>query len=141
MIATDNWFNTENVAGTGPYVGWKGFDPTIDFFFAALHSFTDVTFYFDDSNGAGGVDQPSQVTINSTIYNVPTHAGSAPFAFTVDLAGLTTDQLTVNIKRSDEWVFLSEVTFAAVPLPAGGLLLLGGLGGLAALCRRGKKAA
>lgn len=35
---------------------------------------------------------------------------------------------------------VSKVSIAPVPLPAGGLMLLGGLGGLAALRRR-KKAA
>ena len=59
VIATDNWFNTENGAGTGPYVGWLSTDPVIDFFFAAITSFNSITFNVDDSEGAGGVSQPN----------------------------------------------------------------------------------
>lgn len=142
VIATQNWFNVENGAGTGPYVGWLSYNPTIDFFFASLVSFTSVTFHFDDSDGAGGVSQPLFVAVNGSPTAVPNNAGPAPFAFTIDLTGLTANQLTVDITRGNAWVFLSEVTFAgqigAVPLPAGGILLLGALAGLAAL-RRGRK--
>jgi hypothetical protein len=145
VIATQNWFDIEVHPGTGPYVGWLDYNPTIDFFFAALTTFTSMTFYFDDSEGAGGVSQPGSVTVNGTNHLVPNNPGSAPFSFTVDLTGLATDQLNVQIFRTDSWVFLSEVTFdgqmAAVPLPAGGLLLLGALGGLTGLRRRKTTAA
>ena len=142
VIATQNWFDVENGAGTGPYVGWLNYNPTIDFLFASLVNFTSVTFHFDDADGNGGVSQPLSVAVNGNGTVVPTNVGSAPFAFTIDLTGLTANQLTVDITRGNAWVFLSEVTFegdiAAVPLPAGGILLLGALGGLAAL-RRGRK--
>ncbi|MGV8988636.1 MAG: VPLPA-CTERM sorting domain-containing protein [Cypionkella sp.] len=142
VIATQNWNIVENTLGTGPYVGWSNFSPTIDFFFAALTNFTSVTFHFDDSDGSGGVFQPASVNVNGAGHAVPDHPGPSPFAYTVDLTGLTTDQLTVNIFANGPWIFLSEVTFAgqiaAVPLPAGGILLLGALGGLACLRRRTK---
>lgn len=140
VIATDNWFITENGAGTGPYVGWLNKNPIIDFFFAAVQSFTSVTFYVDDAQGAGGVSQPANITVNGTNYLTPINPGSAPFAITINLAGLFADELNVQIFGSDSWVFVSEVTFdgvAAVPLPAGGVLLFGALAGLAALRRRG----
>ena len=139
VIATSNWFNTENVSGTGPYVGWLDYNPTIDFLFAGLTSFASMTFYFDDSNGYGGVNRPGSVNVNGTTYIVPQDASAAPFAYTVNLAGLVTKDLSVSIFATDRWIFLSEVTFdgaAKVPVPAGGLLLLAAMGGLAALRRR-----
>jgi hypothetical protein len=145
VIANLNWFAAENGAGTGPYVGWRGVNPTIDFFFAALTNFSSVTFYFDDAEGAGGVSAPASVSVNGNNHGIADPFGSAPFAYTVDLTGLITDHLTVDIFRNNEWVFLSEVTFqstaATVPLPAGGALLMAGLAGFGALRRRQKKAA
>ncbi len=142
VIATQNWYATENGAGTGPYVGWLNTNPTIDFFFSVLTNFTSVTFFFDDSEGAGGVSQPGSVSVNGANSAVPNNPGGDPFAYTIDLTGLMANHLTIDIFASNQWVFLSEVQFtgapASVPLPAGGLLLLGALGGLAALRRRAK---
>jgi hypothetical protein len=137
VVAADNWYVVENGAGTGPYVGWIQ-DPVIDFFFAALTRFVSATFYFDDADGFGGVEAPSKVRINGTDYIVADPAGPEPFAFTANLAGLTDNELNVQLFRNDVWVFLSEVTFevAPVPVPAAGFLMLGALGGLAALRRR-----
>ena len=145
VIATDNWFVVEAPDGPGPYVGWT-VDPILTFRFAKAYDFTAMTFYLDDSNGlnqygtAGGVNPPSSITVNGVNYVVPDPASGAPFAFTVDLTGLSTDTITSTLFRSDIWVFLSEVTFTAdvptVPLPAGVVLLGSAVAGLGMLRRR-----
>ena len=137
VIATGNW----NAGDAPKYVGWVIINPTITFTFAQSHDFTSATFYFDDSNGAGGVSQTGSVSINGSNRSVPTNPGSAPFSFTFDLTGTSTDTLTTQLFRSNSWVFLSEVTFDAaapspVPLPAAGGMLLLGLAGFGALRRR-----
>lgn len=142
VIATQNWNATP-----GPYVGWQS-DPIITFHFDQVYAFTAITLHFDDSNGLGGVFQPASVSVNGVGYAVPYNPGTAPFAFTADLAGLQADSLSVQIFRTQgsSWVFLSQVSFdgavptsapvAPVPLPAGGLLLIGALGALGLMRRR-----
>lgn len=142
VIATQNWNIVEPPRGpNGPYVGWSSLDPTITFFFDRAYRFSSVTFHFDDSNGAGGVAPPSSITVQSVTASIPDQPGGAPYSQTLDLSGLgETDSLQATITRSETWVFLSEVTFEAdiapVPVPAAGVLMLGALGGLAALRRR-----
>jgi hypothetical protein len=119
-------------------------NPTIIFNFDNITEFTSVTFHFDDSNN-GGVDAPNGVTINGLNASVVDNDGTvAPFAFTMDVSSLSpTDRLEVNIQRRSSWIFLSEVEFnavvAPVPLPAGGMLLLTGLAGLALARKRSNR--
>lgn len=141
IIPTENWNVVEAPEGNGPYVGWLNTNPVIEFFFDAVQSFTSVTFHFDDANGGGGVSAPLSVTVNGISAAIADPSSSAPFAFTLDLTGsMATDQLSVQIFRRTEWLFLSEVTFEndmpTVPLPAGLPLLAGGLGLLALMRRR-----
>lgn len=139
VIATGNWnVSTE----TAKYVGWVNRNPVITFKFAQSYDFTSATFHFDDAQGAGGVSQPARVSINGSNQIVPINPGSAPFSFTFDLTGTSSDTLTTQLFRSNSWVFLSEVTFEAdvpaVPVPAAGGLLVIGLAGFAALRRQSK---
>lgn len=140
VIATDNWFVTEAPSGPGPYVGWASVDPVITFRWTNPVIVRSVTFHFDDADGFGGVSAPASVTVGGTLFTIDDPVGSAPFAYTaaIDFEG---SDLVVQVERRDSWVFLSEVTFSATPVPepASALLLAGGLalvGSCAAARRR-----
>lgn len=156
VIAAQNWQHVEAPAGPyGPYVGWLSRNPTITFNFAQTFDFVSATFHLDDANGYGGVSLPSSISIDYAGAPAPlTEAvtdpvGSAPLAHDFDLSGVTTNSLVVTLNRKNSWVFLSEVEFdvrsnrtpgntSAVPLPAPALLLVGAIGGLGLLRRRGR---
>ena len=115
VIATDNWIVTEPPAGPGPYVGWRFVDPEISFHFGGDFSFDSMTFYFDDSD-IGGVDAPDRVIVSDGVMNlfdgaVVDPAGTAPFAFKIDLEGVELDAIFVSITSGAEFIMLSEVTF------------------------------
>jgi hypothetical protein len=137
VIATQNWDAAGQTSST-PYVAWNINDPRITFYFGAVRDFNSATFHF--SGSSGGVIPPDRVTANGVTQSVPTQPNAAPFAFTMSLGALSpTDALTFDVFRDgDNWVFISEVTFdaAPVPLPASGLLLIGAVGGLAAWRRK-----
>lgn len=125
VIAVDNWFAVENIDGTGPYVGWRTFDPVITFNFAGLVSIDAVTLHLDDSDGAGGVSLPTGVSINNVFYDIDeTAAGAEPKAITLTGLGLVSATATVQLHRSNEWVFLSEVLWTPEPASLASLLAL-----------------
>ena len=71
------------------------------------------------------------IIINGTSYNTTNGV--------VDLGGgISGTMFGFTSGAADKEIYLSVLSVAAVPLPAAGLLLLGGLGGLAALKRRKK---
>ncbi len=142
ILASDNWNVTEAPAGAGPYVGWT-INPTITFHFASAVDFQAVRVHFDDANGYGGVSAPAGVKINGTDYSIADPAGSAPFLAEFDISSFSpTDTLSIELLRSNTWVFASEVQFEAaapVPLPGAMLLFGSGIAGLAGVGLRRKK--
>ena len=129
IIATKNWLIVESPVGNGPYVGWS-INPTITFHWNSLVNVSSVTFYFDDSNGAGGVSTPASVDVDGKNFPISDPTGSAPFSFVADGLSFTGNDLAVTIHRSSAWVFLSEVEFNAAPIPEPETyaMLLAGLG-------------
>ena len=156
IIATDNWLNVENLAGTGPYVGWRDGNsllapnPTVTFRFAGPVNLNSITIYVDDSGGAGGVSIPSSVDIGyegfgyTNFVLVDPDPSFAPVSFTFSGLGLSGSAFDVRFNNGNEWVFASEVTFdgsptsVPVPEPATGLLLLSGIAAGAYRRRRRK---
>lgn len=145
-VESQNWFNVENSAGTGPYVGWRQINgvPVIKFNFGGSYAFGTLTLHLDDSNGAGGVDLPASadVKIGSWVNNflIGPQAGAEPKAITLNLAGNVGSQVEVTLNYANQWIFLSEVTFdgrqAAVPEPSTLALGAAGLAVVALLRRR-----
>ncbi|MBN8645385.1 MAG: PEP-CTERM sorting domain-containing protein [Candidatus Brocadiae bacterium] len=130
VVATENWNVTP-----GLYVGWNDITPTITFNFEQAYDFESFTLFVDDSNGFGGVSTPGSVDVrvNGVLSNVPLTDGAsgAPLSFIIPLNAATdTVEITLN-DGTAQWVFLSEVSFLAVPTPgAAGMLALGGLLGV-----------
>ena len=124
VAAGDNWFNTENVAGTGPYVGWANLDPVITFHFDEPRQWQTIRIHVDDADGAGGVSTPSAVTVGigpaSEAFPIADPAGDAPFWIELDVSnlGAAENQVEIELTANNIWVFASEVEFIAVPEPA-----------------------
>lgn len=135
FVSNQNWSVVENIAGTGPYVGWSELDPTVTFRFGSVSAINQITVYADDADGGGGVSLPDAVRINGTLFDVDQNmAGREPKALVFSGLGLNTDTVDVQFIRSNRWVFVSEVTFSAVPEP--GTIAALGLGALMLLRRR-----
>ena len=119
-----------------------------DLFTITLNGIDVFAGYFNMSGG--GTDNVAQNTLGWSSLTTTNCCG--PFAGGVTsisgiLSGLTVGQNTFEVTfspagdagnqgtRDESWA-LNDLNISAVPLPAGGLLLLGALGGLAALRRR-----
>lgn len=140
VIATDNWFNVENVAGSGPYVGWRtdiDGDPTVTFRFLGGAIINSVTVYADDADGQGGVNLPDAVVINGISYDVDeTAAGTNPKILTFSNLNFVGDALDIEFVSSNAWVFVSEVQFDGRPVPEPASMAALGLGVLALVHRK-----
>jgi hypothetical protein len=147
VVASDFWFNVENNAGEGPYVGWRGdvgvHNPLITFNFAGNPFIDSIAIHMDNSL-VGGVGAPSQILVDgvSRAYVAP-----APGAIgTVTLAnlGLTGGSHTVQFIQDPTfvWTFVSEVSFfgQAVPEPGAWALMILGFGAAGARLRRRRSA-
>lgn len=149
-----------------PYVGWRvqessgaPFGVGITFNFASVVELAKVDIHGLMGNSYVGnatePDIPDYFRISSASGSVEIDRSSvAPdtrtYVETIDAGGLRGDSFTLsmgfNYDTSDflserDFIFISEVMFtgpdvATVPLPAGGFLLLGGLGTFAVASRR-----
>lgn len=147
VVATENWHLVENLAGTGPYVGWRDLDPVINFHFAAPQRFQSITVHYDDADGFGNVATPDRlvVTLGDRSYTFPLvdAPGTPPNSATLWLTGSpSAPVLTLQAFRRDTAVFISEVQFDALPVPEPHTwaLMAGGLLGLGAVARRRRAA-
>ena len=135
VIATDNWINTENDAGTGPYVGWLDVNNTVTFQFADVATFDTISAHIDDADNLGAVRVPESIIVEaggvSHTFNIDDPAGPAPHWVDLDLSGLgiIDDTVSLTFNRRNRWVMVSEVTFSgasliAVPEPVSSLTLM-----------------
>lgn len=142
VISTQRWDQVENVAGTGPYVGWRDIDPVIQFYFGGPVLVTRITVHHDDANGYGNVATPSRMALEvggrALDFTLDDPAGDTPFATVLNLAeAVWSDRLSLQIFRRDTAVMVSEIEFEGrsgqpVPEPASGGLVLAALAAWAA---------
>ena len=139
VIASDFWYNVENSAGSGPYVGWVHSvtpNPLITFNFAGNNVINSIAIHIDNSF-VGGVSAPAKILVDG----IDT-AFTAPAAGTIGMINITGLNLTGNShtiqfeQAQSGWTFVSEVTFGAVPEPASWAMMITGFGLVGATMRR-----
>ena len=145
VIATQPWSSVENIAGTGPYVGWNYAgtrDPTITFNFANSPNIGSVTIYLDNT-GIGGVLAPAEIRIDNEVklYTPPVGVGLV----NINALNLVGNTHTIQLKQaSGAWVFVSEIQFygtpgavvSSAPEPGTWSLMIAGFGLAGAALRR-----
>jgi hypothetical protein len=146
VVTSLNWNDSENTAGTGPYVGWRNLaqtaGPIVTFNFVSNVSISSIRIHADDSAGYGGVSLPSFVSFNggAPITVVDPDASSSPSWLEFSNLNLSGTSVKVQFGYGNQWVFVDEVQFiGAVPEPKTYAMLLAGLGMLSAVARKTRR--
>jgi hypothetical protein len=141
IVATQAWNTSENLAGTGPYVGWytggaNQANPVVTFHFGGNQTITAINIHMDNT-AIGGVIAPAAILVdgNAVAFTAPSGFGWA----TLSGLNLTGTSHTVQFQQvPGRWAFVSEVTFegSAVPEAATWAMLIAGFGMVGAAARR-----
>ena len=142
IVASSFWYNVENIAGTGPYVGWNAqrtYNPIITFTLASNPVVDTIRIHMDNS-GVGGVFAPSAILIDGVVtpFTAPTPGTIGWVTFSgLNLGGIS-HSLQLVQPYWPSWVFISEVTFAGsvVPEPASWAMMIAGFGLIGGVMRR-----
>jgi len=151
VIASDFWFNVENDAGTGPYVGWRGdvgvHNPLVTFHFAGSPHITSIDISLDNSL-TGGVGSPDQILVDGVNQVFVGPAGGTIGTVVLDGLDLTGSTHTVQFIQNTTfvWTFVSEISFqgeltrGGVPEPATWVMMILGFGAAGSMLRRRRTA-
>ncbi|TFU03888.1 PEP-CTERM sorting domain-containing protein [Polymorphobacter arshaanensis] len=142
------WYSYENLAGTGPYVGWLSLvenNPVITFHFAAGTTVTGLSVFVDNTT-YGGVYAPAAILIDgvNTAFSQPGYGSIGWINFTG--LNLTGTSHTLELQQYyRQWEFVGEVTFdgrtsGAVPEPASWALMIAGFGMVGGTLRSRRRA-
>ena len=144
FVAPDFWFNVENGAGSGPYVGWYSVrrrNPIVQFNFSLESDVEEIRVHVDNSL-SGGVFQPLSYLVNGNPWAFTPLAQGTIGWITLAGAPVTGSQLSLTLVHNtfEHWIFVSEVELIGthgdpIPEPASGALLLLGLGMLGGAVR------
>ena len=142
VIATQPWYDVSNTKGTGQYVGWLSWEPTIDFNFAGGVIVNEVKLFVDNSH-VGGVAAPVSVVIDGTNYlNQAWSIAGAPEVIDITGLHLTGDSVTVTLSNPNSWVFMSQAQFVTdAPEPSTGAMMLVGFTSLGLAGYRARRTA
>jgi hypothetical protein len=142
VIASDFWYNVENSAGTGPYVGWIKPNPLITFNFVGAPSIGQIDIHIDNS-GVGGVFAPAAILVDGVSQSFTAPALGSIGVVSLSGLNLTGTSHTLQFQNvQGDWVFVSEVVFSTrgVPEPASWAMMLGGFGAIGGTLRSRRKA-
>ena len=142
---TDGILATSGGFGNAAFAGFNSIEPVITFDLGSTYQIDNIDFQY----GEGTRWSPSQIHVSSSVDGI-SYSSAETFVVGNGPSSLVTVNLDVSplpsgryyqitVERASQWLFLSEVTFDAVPEPNSLTLL--GLGGLGFCLRRRRQPA